>query len=144
MTPSIGDGILSGTVRKFVVEIMENFNEEEVVKKYGDIPTKIVFGKPLFSDILSWRGVVIMSTSRLLLPINHLYIDINDKMLLKLVGNDEHHKIFDLPKCKECGYRKIAYENDKNRLETMRLFIKDHLKYCSVFIGSVLQSDSNN
>ena len=144
MTPSIEDGILSGTVRKFVVEIMENLNEEEVVKEYGEIPKKIVFGKPLFSDILSWRGVVIMSTSRLLLPINHLYIDIDDEMLVKLVGNDEHHTIFDFPKCKECGYRKIAYENDKNRLENMRLFIKDHLKCSSVFIGSVLQSDSNN
>lgn len=72
----------------------------------------------------------VMSTSRLLLPIDSLYIDIEDDTLLKLVGNDEDHRIFELPKCTECGYKKKENENKGNIvLENMRLFVKNHLKF---------------
>ena len=142
LTPSIDDGILPGTVRGFMVDVMDQMNEnneaDKVCKEYGVIPNKVVYGKPLFSDILNWRGMVIMSTSRLLMPIDILYVDIDDDMLLKLVGNDQNHSIFKVAKSNDCGckYRKIVYEQN-NHLENMRAFIVDHMKSHSVYIGSV-------
>merc|ERR1712083_365610 len=69
LTPSTEMGILPGTVRGFLIDIMERLKEEDsmdtVTKQYGDIPKEIKFGKPQFADILKWKGAVIMSTSRL-------------------------------------------------------------------------------
>merc|ERR1712079_823191 len=73
-TPSTEMGILPGTVRGFLIDLMEKIKTDHLIngicKKYGDIPKEIKFERPLFSDILKWKGVVIMSTSRLVAPID--------------------------------------------------------------------------
>ena len=154
LTASEDMGILGGTVRGFVIDILNELKDDkQELEKYGTIPNKIVFGKPIFSDIMKWKGVVIMSTSRLLVPIDNLYIDVDDEMLLRLVDGDENHPIFKIEKSNDCGcqYRKIVFgkhtNNDDNHnthqkddyLENMRMFVSNHMKSesHSVYVGSV-------
>eukprot|EP01083_Nonionella_stella_P150280 478514_1 len=144
LTPSTDDGVLNGTLRGFLIDIMnemkENENRDQVEQKYGVIPKKIVYGKPLLAEMMKWKGAVIMSTSRLWMPIHTLYIDIEDAMLLKLVGNDTEHPVFKLEKSNDasgCGYRKIVFGKHDDCLENMAVFLKQNMKSHSVYVGSV-------
>ena len=153
LTASEDMGILGGTVRGFMIDIMNEVKEngDEDMNEYGAIPREIVYGRANIEDIMKWKGMVIMSTSRLLVPIDNLYIDIDDEILLKLVGGDKDHDIFKVEKSDDCGcgYRKIVYglhvnDNENNHgkddyLENMRVFIKHHMKSesHSVYVGSV-------
>lgn len=57
-----GDGVLAGTVRRLLLEVCEREGVPVVLKA------------PLLSDIASWDGALISSTSRLLLPVDELYV----------------------------------------------------------------------
>ena len=173
LTPSTEMGILPGTVRGFLIDLLERLKNvdtenvrqipkgiefgkkdlmeelekedtmETVKEKYGEIPKDIKFGKPLFADILKWKGAVIMSTSRLIAPIDTLYIDMDDDEILKVVGNDEKHRVLGLKKSDKfgCGYRKIEFNRnrggDSECLENLRVFVRDHMKSHSIYVGSV-------
>lgn len=155
LTADLSMGVLGGTVRGFVIDIMKELRLgeqdecEKVCAEYGKIPNRIIYGRPNVSDMLTWKGIAIMSTTRLFLPIDTLYIDIDDETLLKLVDGDKNHAVFQLEKSSEfeCGYRKIVYgqhvsdlEDNHEKddyLENMRVFIKHHMKSHSVYVGSV-------
>lgn len=57
-----GDGVLEGTVRRLTLEVCE---------KHG-IP--VILTPPSLSDIKNWEGCFISSTSRLLLPVDEIYV----------------------------------------------------------------------
>jgi len=147
-TPSTEMGILPGTVRGFLIDLMEKVKTDHlmdgVCKKYGDIPKEIKFEKPLFSDIFKWKGVLIMSTSRLVAPIDTLYIDMEDEEILRVTKDDEKDSVFGLKKSDKfgCGYRKIEFERKENKsdlLGNLRVFVRDHMKSHSIYVGSVFR-----
>ena len=57
-----GEGVLEGTVRRLLLEVCEREGIEVVLKP------------PLLSDASEWSGCLISSTSRLMLPIDELYV----------------------------------------------------------------------
>lgn len=57
-----GEGVLYGTVRRLLLEVCER----------EGIP--VVLEPPLLDDVHTWEGALISSTSRLLLPIDELYV----------------------------------------------------------------------
>lgn len=59
-----GEGILAGTVRRLLLEVCER----------EKIP--VVLSPPNLAEAASWEGALISSTSRLLLPIDELYVPI--------------------------------------------------------------------
>ena len=57
-----GDGVLEGTVRRLLLEVCER----------EGIP--VVLTPPQLADAARWEGAMISSTSRLLLPVDELYV----------------------------------------------------------------------
>ena len=57
-----GDGVLAGTVRRLLLEVCER----------EGIP--VVLRPPKLSEAPTWEGALISSTSRLLLPVDELYV----------------------------------------------------------------------
>jgi len=57
-----GEGILEGTVRRLLLEVC------------GREGTPVVLSPPRLADAGRWEGALISSTSRLLLPVDELYV----------------------------------------------------------------------
>lgn len=57
-----GEGVLEGTVRRLLLEVCEREGIDVVLKP------------PLLRDASEWSGCLISSTSRLMLPIDELYV----------------------------------------------------------------------
>jgi len=62
-TASIGDGVLNGTVRSLLLDLCQE-------KEYTLLETA-----PPISDFYKWQGCALLSTSRLLLPVDTLHLD---------------------------------------------------------------------
>ena len=62
-----GDGVLAGTVRRLLLEVCDR----------EGIP--VIFRPPRLSEASQWDGVLISSTSRLLLPVDELYVPVEGR-----------------------------------------------------------------
>ena len=84
--PSLEMGILDGTVRSFIIDILE---------QYEDI--NVIFEAPKFDEIESWKAAVIMSTSRMCLFVDELYFDVDGVDTQRIVfERDDHFNKFEL------------------------------------------------
>eukprot|EP01084_Bolivina_argentea_P127527 225511_1 len=94
--PSLDMGVLNGTVRSFVIDVLD---------KYHGIG--IAYEAPKLQDIKNWKAAMVMSTTRLVLPIDELYIDV------------EGHEMD-----KQC----IHFDNDNNMcLQDFEMFINNKI-----------------
>ena len=64
------DQVLSGTVRKLVLEVTKNLSE------HGKIDVKVEENAPDLSEIDKWAGCFVTSTSRLVLPIDRVVVPV--------------------------------------------------------------------
>ena len=76
-TPSL-DHVLDGTVRSFVIDVLNDYDKMNVIYQI-----------PKLQEMDEWKAALIMSTSRMVLPIDQLYIDKNDQV--ECITFDNHN-----------------------------------------------------